>query len=69
MRMEEMQELSTYMSGELRADTIVDKGVFGVRFYSPEGVILATEFYKGHSEAYAEDAAENYVFGIKKIGI
>lgn len=69
MRDEEMQELSTYMNGELRADTIVDKGVFGARFYSPEGVIISTEFYKGHSETYAENAAENYVLGIKTVGI
>ena len=29
--------------------------------------VVKTEFYKGHSEAYAESAAENYVLGIKKI--
>ncbi len=69
MRDEEMQELSTYMNGDLRADTIVDKGVFGARFYNNRGEIIGTEFYKGHSETYAENAAENYVLGIKTVGI
>ena len=69
MRDEEMTELSTYMNGQLRADTIVDKGVFGARFYDSKGVLLATEFYKGHSETYAENAAENYVMGIKTIAV
>ena len=63
-------DLSTYMNGDLRADTIVDsKGNYGARFYDSEGHIIAYELYEGHSESYAEDAAENYVFGIKKIGI
>ena len=29
--------------------------------------IVKTEFYKGHSEMYAENAAENYVLGNKKL--
>ena len=28
-------------------------------------VFIAEESYKGHSESYAESAADNYVFGIK----
>ncbi len=28
-------------------------------------VFIAEENYKGHSESYAESAADNYVFGIK----
>ncbi len=61
-------DLSTYRMGELRADTIVDsKGNYGARFYDNVGNIIAYELYKGHSEMYAENAAENYVFGIKKI--
>lgn len=66
---EEVTELSTFVNGDLRADTIVENGNFGARFYDSEGNIVKVEYYKGHSESYAEDAAENYVFGIKKIGI
>ena len=29
--------------------------------------IVKTEFYRGHSEMYAENAAENFVLGIKKV--
>jgi hypothetical protein len=28
---------------------------------------VGEEFYKGKSEAYAEDAAENYVLGVKTV--
>lgn len=75
MRLEEekmkssVTDLSTYMNGDLRADTIVENGNFGARFYNSEGKVVKVEYYEGHSESYAEDAAENYVFGIKKIGI
>lgn len=68
MRMEEeMEELSTYCNDGLRADTVLKDGHYGARFYDKHGVIIKTEFYKGHSESYAEDAAENYVFGIKVV--
>ena len=59
-------EYSTYVDGELRADTIKVDGHWGCRFYVNSEVIK-TEFYRGHSEAYAESAAENFVLGIKKI--
>ena len=59
-------EYSTYVDGELRADTIKVDGHWGCRFWRNNETVK-TEFYKGHSEAYAEDAAENYVLGIKKI--
>lgn len=35
--------------------------------YAKNGLIIATESYEGHSLRYHEDAAENYVNGIKKI--
>ena len=57
---------STYVDGDLRADVIKMDSHWGCRFYENNEVIK-TEFYKGHSEAYAEDAAENFVLGIKKI--
>ena len=69
--MEQLQKMkdnsySTYIDGNLRADTIKLDGHWGCRFYVNEEVVM-TEFYKGHSESYAECAAENYVLGIKKI--
>lgn len=64
---EEMQELSTYWNEGLRADTVLKDGHYGARFYDSYGVIIKTEIYKGHSESYAESAAENYVFGIKVV--
>lgn len=57
---------STYVQSELRADVIKVDSHWGCRFYNNNEVIK-TEFYKGHSEAYAESAAENFVLGIKKI--
>ena len=66
MREEEM-ELSTYINGNLKADTVYQGGHYGARFYDKEGNIIKTEFYQGHSETYAENAAENYVFGIKVV--
>ena len=69
--MEQQQKMkdnsySTYVEGTLRADTIKLDRHWGCRFYK-EDKVVKTEFYKGHSEAYAESAAENYVLGIKKI--
>ena len=57
---------STYVDGNLRADVIKLDNHWGCRL-DKDGELKKTEFYKGHSEAYAEDAAENYVLGIKKI--
>ena len=69
--MEQLQKMkdnkySTYVDGELRADVIKLDGHWGCRLYR-ENKVVKTEFYKGHSESYAENAAENYVLGIKKI--
>lgn len=57
---------STYVNDSLRADTIKLNSDWGCDFYK-NNHLLKTEIYKGHSEYYAEDAAENYIFGIKKI--
>ena len=61
-------EYSTYVEGDRRAD-VVRKGTFrndcwGAKFYV-NGEDLGIEWYKGHSESYAEDAAENFVRGIE----
>jgi len=60
------QVYSTYVKGDLRADTIRVNGDWGCDFYEANR-LRKTEVYKGHSEYYAEDAAENYVEGIKRI--
>ena len=57
---------STYIEGNLRADTIKLDGHWGCRFYLG-GQVIKTEFYHGKSESFAESAAENYVEGVKKI--
>ena len=63
-----MDAISTFVVDSLRADTIYKDGNWGIRMFK-NGRPVKEEYYQGHSECYAEDAAENYVFGIKKIGI
>tara|TARA_R100000278_G_C5410758_1_gene142970 strand:+ start:304 stop:531 length:228 start_codon:yes stop_codon:yes gene_type:complete len=62
---EGMEVISTYVNEPLRADVIIKNGVFGIKMFDKYGEHIKTELYKGHSEIYAENAAENYVFGIK----
>jgi len=66
---EKMIKLSTYVNGDLKAETFKKDGHYGAMFFDKFGEKIAEELYTGHSESYAEDAAENYVFGIKKIGV
>jgi len=61
--------LSTYTDQtlSLKAETFVDiNGNFGTRFFK-DNVWQVDEIYEGHSEEYAENAAENYVMEIKKL--
>jgi len=62
-------EYSTYVDGDKRADVIRTVGkednYFGVRF-THKNQNLGIEWYPTHSESYAEDAAENWVCGIKE---
>ena len=59
-----MTEYSTYVDGDRRADVIKLDSHWGCRLWE-EGELVKTEFYRGHSEMYAENAAENWVLGIK----
>jgi len=43
----------------------VPAGTFGIKMYVDE-MLLGIEWYEGKSESWADDAAENYVLGIKK---
>jgi len=42
----------------------VPAGTFGVKMYIDD-MLLGIEWYEGKSEEWADDAAENYVLGIK----
>ena len=42
-------------------------GNWGCRFWE-NNIWKSDEIYKGHSESYAESAADNYVLGIKHVG-
>ena len=54
-----------YQSENKRAQVGVKSGSFGIRMWK-DNVFQKDELYKGHSEVYAESAAENYVLGIKE---
>lgn len=68
MRMEQADRmLSTYTDqslGLMAITFVTDEGKFGVRYYRDK-VWKTDEIYEGHNEEYAENAAENYVQGIK----
>lgn len=56
---------STYVDGDRRADVIQDStGNWGIEMIE-KNEFVRREFFTGHSESYAEDAAENYVMRIK----
>ena len=50
----------------LKADVGRTGDSWGVRFYK-NNMWVKDEVYKNKSESYAEDAAENYVLGIKDV--
>jgi hypothetical protein len=68
--MNQRVELSTFYSDDMNLKAIVYHNRETKHFevdYIKNDLIIATESYKGHSEQYHEDAAENYVIGIKTI--
>ena len=56
--------IHTYQLDNKKAEVGVKDGSFGIRMWK-NNVYQRDELYEGHSESYAEDAADNYVFGIK----
>lgn len=56
--------IHTYMKDKRKAEVGIIRGVYGLRMWENQ-VWMKDELFKGHSEQYAEDAADNYVFGIK----
>tara|TARA_Y100001972_G_C7488460_1_gene247886 strand:- start:159 stop:347 length:189 start_codon:yes stop_codon:yes gene_type:complete len=57
---------STFVKAEKRADVVKVDGTWGCLFFV-NGEEVKQELYKGHSESYAESAAENYVEGVKHL--
>lgn len=63
-----LKELSTYMSedGKKSAVVFMDQTTrTPVVWFWENGAIVGKESYPNHSESYHEDAAENYVLGVK----
>ena len=60
------EQLHTYQNGNLRAEVYSSEHGYGGRFFK-DNLCVTDEIYKGKSEQYAEDAAENYVMGIKEL--
>ena len=64
------KEVSTFYSNDGKMRSIVYanpmSGTFEVDFEN-EGAVIKTESYPAHNLNFHEDAAENYVLGIKKV--
>jgi|TARA_R110000851_G_scaffold25766_2_gene73879 hypothetical protein len=62
------QYMQEHTEGRARVEVFkTNDGEHGCRFYGPSGAFLKDEIYIGKAEVYAENAAENYVLGIKSI--
>ncbi len=57
--------LHSFTNENKKAEVGVKNGSYGIRMWK-DNVWQKDELYKGHSEIYAENAAENYVLGIKE---
>lgn len=52
--------------GKARADVVQDTvGNYWIEYFDPRGELVAEESFEGHSIHYVQDAAENWVAGIK----
>ena len=56
--------LSTYIHDNRKAEVHRVGQDYGIRMFE-NNVWMKDEMMTGHTEQYAEDAADNYVFGIK----
>ena len=61
-----IEELHTYMNEGREARVYKAEHGFGCRYFE-NNVWIKDEVYSEHSEQYAEDAADNYVLGIKNV--
>lgn len=62
-------EVSSYQEKNLKATVLRTSGLaknyYGCKFYIDDSS-LGIEWYENKNVRYAEDAAENYVLGVKK---
>ncbi len=56
--------LHEFLNNNRRAEVGIKDGSFGIRMWE-NNLYQKDELFEGHSEIYAENAAENYVFGVK----
>lgn len=65
-----MELISTYFSddGVLESRVYLNNFKQYINQYLVNNVIIKTESYEDHNLQYHEDAAENFVLGVKKIG-
>lgn len=56
--------LHTFIHENRKAEVGIKNGKYGLRMWENQ-IWQKDELYEGYSESYAEDAADNYVFGIK----
>lgn len=64
------EQVSVFYSDDFDKKAIVYYDIVKKRFevdFAKNGLIVATESYEGRSEQFHEDAAENYVMGVKHI--
>ena len=54
---------SQFWENGRKAEVIKEDGIWGAIFYE-EGAKVEQRMFKGHSEAYAESAAENWVLRV-----
>jgi len=63
-------QISVYLSDDMDLKAIVylnqEKGCYEVD-YAKNGLLVKTESYIDHNLQYHEDAAENYVLGVKTL--
>lgn len=53
--------------GKMRADVLMNEGVYQIRYYGLDGTCFKSEDFPGKSLYYVEDAAENWALGIKTL--
>lgn len=51
--------------GEFKAEMYTDSNGYYIHFYGPNGNLIKKEEFRGKSRYYVEDAAVNWVQGIK----
>jgi len=58
-----------YRDDGAKANVVLRVDYYNIEFYNANGDIEEVESFKGKTLAYVEEAAENWVAGIKKNGV